>query len=262
MFVDAQLTGHPRRRPIWLKDWQHCAFMSTPRAFANGGVVAAGGGGPGTRNQCLIMCGGYDEVLEYCLQLMMRCMTTHAKPPCSMRHTPLHVGSNSSFPHIPSEARSRVALVRWCIGPSRPYVRARWPNLLCSSKVTLTCKSRHGEVSVPRCLKSIQRAAAETLSDDLNCVPLVGHVQDGRYLTSAEVAQSPVADVFFPLEPLKHTRVLGTLAEATQWGKQKVLPLLTPSARCHARNCFCERLVILTSFMARLPRVVGSSDNP
>ena len=37
--------------------------MSTPRAFANGGVIAAGGSGPGgERNHCLIMCGGYDEV--------------------------------------------------------------------------------------------------------------------------------------------------------------------------------------------------------
>ena len=61
--IPAQLTSHPRRRPIWQKDWEHCAFMSTPRAFANGGVIAAGGSGPGgERNQCLIMCGGYDEV--------------------------------------------------------------------------------------------------------------------------------------------------------------------------------------------------------
>ena len=50
-------------------------------------------------------------------------------------------------------------------------------------------------------------------------------VQDNNYITSVEVAQTPIADVFFPLDKLKHTRVLGTVAEAVQWSKRKVLIL-------------------------------------
>eukprot|EP00277_Geminigera_cryophila_P005979 CAMPEP_0179430020 /NCGR_PEP_ID=MMETSP0799-20121207/15262_1 /TAXON_ID=46947 /ORGANISM="Geminigera cryophila, Strain CCMP2564" /LENGTH=133 /DNA_ID=CAMNT_0021206237 /DNA_START=422 /DNA_END=823 /DNA_ORIENTATION=+ len=50
-----------------------------------------------------------------------------------------------------------------------------------------------------------------------------GYNVEGLHLKSAEVAQTPQADVFFPLASLTYTRVLGTLAEATQWGKRKVL---------------------------------------
>jgi hypothetical protein len=107
--LKVKLSATPRLRPIWQKDWEHCAFMSTPRAFANGGVVPAGmrPGNTFDTNSCLIMCGGYNI--------------------------------------------------------------------------------------------------------------------EGLHLTSCEVAQTPMTDVFFPLPSLSCSRVLGTVAQGTQWGRRKVL---------------------------------------
>ena len=50
-----------------------------------------------------------------------------------------------------------------------------------------------------------------------------GYNVEGYHLLSAEVAQTPVADVFFPLCHLAYERVLGTVAEGRQWGVSKVL---------------------------------------
>ena len=68
--IKVRLTANPRARPIWIKDWEHCAFMNTPRAFANGGVLPAGarhGGLPegATPDQCMVMCGGYNVEGQY-----------------------------------------------------------------------------------------------------------------------------------------------------------------------------------------------------
>ena len=50
-----------------------------------------------------------------------------------------------------------------------------------------------------------------------------GYNNEGLYLRSAEVAQTPIADCFFPIPSLTYTRVLGCVAEASQWGKRKVV---------------------------------------
>ena len=50
-----------------------------------------------------------------------------------------------------------------------------------------------------------------------------GYNTEGMYLRSAEVAQTPIADCFFPSPSLTYTRVLGCVAEASQWGKRKVV---------------------------------------
>ena len=68
--IKVKLTANPRMRPIWIKHWEHCAFMNTPRAFANGGVVPAGARHGGfadgaTPNECLVICGGYNIEGQY-----------------------------------------------------------------------------------------------------------------------------------------------------------------------------------------------------
>ena len=53
--------------------------------------------------------------------------------------------------------------------------------------------------------------------------PLQGYNVEGVHLVSCEVAQTPIADVFFPLPSLRSPRVLGTVAEGTQFEQRKVL---------------------------------------
>ena len=52
---------------------------------------------------------------------------------------------------------------------------------------------------------------------------LQGYNVEGVHLVSCEVAQTPIADVFFPLPSLRCPRVLGTVAEGTQFEQRKVL---------------------------------------
>lgn len=52
---------------------------------------------------------------------------------------------------------------------------------------------------------------------------LQGYNVEGVHLVSCEVAQTPIADVFFPLPSLRSPRVLGTVAEGTQFEQRKVL---------------------------------------
>jgi len=81
---------------------------------------------------------------------------------------------------------------------------------------------KHGEARPAR----VQGACRSYLAP----MTRICNAQDNNYLTSVEVAQTPIADAFFPLAKLKHTRVLGSVAEAFQWGKPKVSILLSPVA--------------------------------